>query len=182
IVPDPVDLYFKGLAPGEIPLHFHVAKESLALRSIVGLVDNKEKVKAILDPSSQIITMSEGVCLSLGVTFDPMVRVQMQSANKTVDLTLSLACNVPFQVGSITLYLQRHVVCNPAYDILLGWPFDIDMHRHMMRPAEMRPKARHNHKGNITITITDPNSDLVATILTYPQGKPHFLSGSFHSE
>ncbi|KZT28656.1 hypothetical protein NEOLEDRAFT_1058123, partial [Neolentinus lepideus HHB14362 ss-1] len=91
IVPDPVDQYFKGLAPGEIPLHFHVAKESLALRSIVGLVDNKEKVEAILDPGSQIIAMSEGVCLSLGVAFDPTVRVQMQSANKTVDLTLGLA-------------------------------------------------------------------------------------------
>ncbi|KZT18876.1 hypothetical protein NEOLEDRAFT_1189343, partial [Neolentinus lepideus HHB14362 ss-1] len=82
IVPDPVDQYFKGLAPGEIPLHFHVVKESLALHSIVGLVDNKEKVEAILDPGSQIIAMSEGVCLSLGVAFDPMVRVQMQSATQ----------------------------------------------------------------------------------------------------
>ncbi|KZT20185.1 hypothetical protein NEOLEDRAFT_1182711 [Neolentinus lepideus HHB14362 ss-1] len=128
IVPDPVDQYFKGLAPGEIPLHFHVAKESLALRSIVGLVDNKEKVEAILNPGSQIIAMSEGVCLSLGVAFDPTVRVQMQSANKTVDLTLGLACNVPFQAGSITLYLQMHVVCDPAYDILLGRPFDVLTH------------------------------------------------------
>ncbi|KZT22797.1 hypothetical protein NEOLEDRAFT_1180548 [Neolentinus lepideus HHB14362 ss-1] len=125
IVPDPVDQYFKGLAPGKILLHFHVVKESLALRSIVSLVDNKEKVEAILDPGSQIIAMSEGVCLSLGIAFDSMVRVQMQSVNKTVDLTLSLAHNVPFQVGSITLYLQMHVVRDPAYDILLGRPFDV---------------------------------------------------------
>ncbi|KZT23489.1 hypothetical protein NEOLEDRAFT_1212939 [Neolentinus lepideus HHB14362 ss-1] len=169
IVPDPVDQYFKGLAPGEIPLHFHVAKESLALHSIVGLVDNKEKVEAILDPSSQIIAMSEGVCLSLGVAFDPTVRVQMQSANKTVDLTLGLACNVSFQVGSITLYLQMHVVRDPAYDILLGQPFDV----------LTQSNIQNFFNETQTITITDPNSDLVVTIPTYPRGKPRFLGGSF---
>ncbi|KZT24730.1 hypothetical protein NEOLEDRAFT_1066922 [Neolentinus lepideus HHB14362 ss-1] len=172
IVPNLVDQYFKGLAPGEIPLHFHVVKESLALHSIVSLVDNKEKVEAILDPSSQIIAMSEGVCLSLGIAFDPMVRVQMQSANKTVNLTLGLVHNVPFQVGSITLYLQMHVVRDPAYDILLGQPFNVLMQSNIQNFFnEMQ-----------TITITDPNSDLVATIPTYPRGKPHFLSGSFCSE
>ncbi|KZT23215.1 hypothetical protein NEOLEDRAFT_1213495 [Neolentinus lepideus HHB14362 ss-1] len=158
IVPDPVDQYFKGLVPGEIPLHFHVAKESLALHSIVGLVDNKEKVEAILDHGSQIIAMSEGVCLSLGVAFDPTVRVQMQSANKTVDLTLGLVRNVPFQAGSITLYLQMHVVRDPAYDILLGRPFNV----------LMQSNTRNFFNETQTITITDPNSDLVATIPTYP--------------
>ncbi|KZT19887.1 hypothetical protein NEOLEDRAFT_1076942 [Neolentinus lepideus HHB14362 ss-1] len=172
MVPDPVDQYFKGLAPGEIPLHFHVAKESLALRSIVGLVDNKEKVEAILDPGSQIIAMSEGVCLSLGVAFDPMVRVQMQSANKMVDLTLSLARNVPFQVGFITLYLQMHVVCDPTYDILLGRPFDV----------LTQSNIRNFFNKTQTITITDPNSNLVATIPTYPRGKPRFLGRSFCGE
>ncbi|KZT23213.1 hypothetical protein NEOLEDRAFT_1069815 [Neolentinus lepideus HHB14362 ss-1] len=172
VVPDPVDQYFKGLAPGEIPLHFHVAKESLALRSIVGLVDNKEKVEAILDPGSQIIAMSEGVCLSLGVAFDPTIRVQMQSANKTVDLTLGLVRNVPFQAGSITLYLQMHVVRDPAYDILLGRPFDV----------LTQSNIRNFFNETQTITITDPNSDLVATIPTYPRGKPRFLGGSFRGE
>ncbi|KZT22552.1 hypothetical protein NEOLEDRAFT_1071155 [Neolentinus lepideus HHB14362 ss-1] len=172
IVPDPVDQYFKGLVPGEIPLHFHVAKESLALHSIVGLVDNKEKVEAILDPGSQIIAMSEGVCLSLRVAFDPMVKVQMQSANKMVDLTLGLARNVPFQAGSITLYLQMHVVRDPAYDILLGRPFDV----------LTQSNIRNFFNETQTITITDPNSDLVVTIPTYPRGKPRFLSGSFRSE
>ncbi|KZT21243.1 hypothetical protein NEOLEDRAFT_1181871 [Neolentinus lepideus HHB14362 ss-1] len=158
IVPDPVDQYFKGLAPGKIPLHFHVAKESLVLCSIVSLVDNKEKVKAILDPGSQIIAMSEGVCLSLGVAFNPMVRVQMQSTNKTVDLTLSLAHNVLFQAGSITLYLQMHVVHDPAYNILLGQPFDV----------LTQSNIRNFFNETQTITITDPNSDLVVTIPTYP--------------
>ena len=38
---------------------------------------------------------------------------------------LPIACNVPLWIGDITLYIQIHIICNPAYNILLGWPFDI---------------------------------------------------------
>ncbi|OBZ73256.1 hypothetical protein A0H81_06725, partial [Grifola frondosa] len=71
-----------------------VAKESHALRSINGLVDNKEDVEGIIDPGSQIISMSEE--------------------------SLGLVRNVPFQVSDIVLYLQIHVIRQAAYDILLG--------------------------------------------------------------
>ncbi|TFK46465.1 hypothetical protein OE88DRAFT_1739356 [Heliocybe sulcata] len=172
IIPDPFETYLKGLAPGEIPLHFHVAKESHALHSIVGLIDNKEKVEAILDPGSQIIAVSENVCLALGLAFDPLVKVQMQSANKTVDLTLGLARNIPFQAGSITLYLQMHVVRDPAYNILLGCPFDI----------LTQSNVKNFFNATQTITISNPNSELVATIPTYPRGKPRFLGNTFRGE
>ena len=44
----------------------------------------------------------------------------MQLANREVDKTLGLARNVPILVRDITLYIQFHIVQNPAYDVLLG--------------------------------------------------------------
>jgi len=64
--------------------------------------------------------MSEDVCHELALPYDPTIVLHMQSANGTVDPSLSLARNVPFLVGDLTLYMQVHVIRNLAYDILLG--------------------------------------------------------------
>ena len=55
--------------------------------------------------------------------YDPAIKLNMQSANGTRDWSLGLARNVPFTIGTITLYLQVHIIDSPAYDILLGRPF-----------------------------------------------------------
>ncbi|EPQ57916.1 hypothetical protein GLOTRDRAFT_126409 [Gloeophyllum trabeum ATCC 11539] len=47
VVPDPYEIYLRSLGPGETPKQLVVAKESHALRSIMGLIDNQEKVEAI---------------------------------------------------------------------------------------------------------------------------------------
>ena len=75
VVEDPVDRYYRTLAPGEVPDpdKIIVAKESHALRSIVPLIDNQLKVESILDPGSQIIAMSEDVCHELSLACDPTV-------------------------------------------------------------------------------------------------------------
>ncbi|OBZ79587.1 hypothetical protein A0H81_01077 [Grifola frondosa] len=72
VVPDPYETYLRGLKPGETPEVLTVAKESHALRSINGLVDNKEDVEGIIDPGSQIISMSEEVCHALGLIYRQM--------------------------------------------------------------------------------------------------------------
>ena len=72
----------------------------------------------------------------------------MQSANGEVDRSLGLVRNVPIQIGDITLYVQIHVICNPAYDILLGRPFDI------LTESVVRNFANEDQ----TITIRNPNS------------------------
>ncbi|EPQ50160.1 hypothetical protein GLOTRDRAFT_23852, partial [Gloeophyllum trabeum ATCC 11539] len=160
VVPDPYEIYLRSLGPGETPKQLVVAKESHALRSIMGLIDNQEKVEAILDPGSQIVAMSEAVCHSLGLQYDPTIQLQMQSANKTIDMSLGLAHNIPFQVGDITVYLQIHVIRDPAYDILLGRPFDV-----------LTESCIKNFKNeDQTITINDPNSGIVSTIPTFPRG------------
>ncbi|KNZ77871.1 hypothetical protein J132_03147 [Termitomyces sp. J132] len=89
------------------------------------LIDNKEEVKCIHNSGSQIISMSTEIASNLGLFYDPNIVLNMQSANGTLDRSLGLAHNVPCTIGSIMVYLQIHVLWSPAYDILLGHPFDV---------------------------------------------------------
>ncbi|ETW76593.1 hypothetical protein HETIRDRAFT_455118 [Heterobasidion irregulare TC 32-1] len=69
--------------------------------------------------------MLEGICNKLVLIYDPEIVLNMQSANGEIDQSLGLARNIPFLIGDITLYLQVHIIRNPAYDVLLSRPFDI---------------------------------------------------------
>jgi len=162
VLEDPIEKYYKSLGPDEEPdaEKINIAKESSALRSILPLVDNQLKVEAILDPGCQIVAMSEDVCHELGIAYDPKIVLNMQSANGTVDPSLGLARNVAFLIGHLTFYMQVHVIRNPAYDILLGRPFDV----------LTQSVVRNFSNEDQTITIHDPNSDQVATLPTIPRG------------
>ena len=167
IAGDPYDEYYRTLPAGQAPdrSKLVVAKESYALRAVVPLVNNHLKVESILDPGCQIIAMSEDVCHELALAYDPSVVLHMESANGSVDPSLGLARNVPFLVGSITVYLQVHVIRSPAYDILLGRPFDV-----------LTESIVRNFKNeDQTITLHDPNSGQVATIPTIGRGPPRIL-------
>ncbi|OSX58547.1 hypothetical protein POSPLADRAFT_1060418 [Postia placenta MAD-698-R-SB12] len=85
IVPNPYETYLKHIPHGEHPAEFTVARDSNAIRSIIALIDNKEQIECIVDPGSQIATMSEEVCLGLNLLFDPTIQLNMQSANGEVD-------------------------------------------------------------------------------------------------
>ena len=106
--------------------------------------------------------MAEEVCFDLGLTYDPTVILNMQSANGEVDQSLGLARNVPIGVGEITLYIQIHIIRSPTYDILLGQPFDI------LTESVVRNFANEEQ----TVTIFDPNSGRRATVPTSPRGRP----------
>ena len=82
-------------------------------------------VESVVDPGSSIIAMSEEVCHKLGLAYDPSIHIPLQSANSGIDYSLGLAQNMPCEVSSTTLYMQIHIICDPAYDILLAWPFNI---------------------------------------------------------
>ena len=84
----------------------------------------------------------------------------MQLANHEVDETLGLAQNMPILIGDIMLYVQFHIVRNPAYDVLLGRPFDI----------LCESIVRNYSNEDQTITIHDPNSGRIATVPTFPRG------------
>lgn len=161
IVPDPYETYLKHVPHGEYPAEFTVARDSNAIRSIIALIDNKEQIECIVDPGSQIVAMSEEICLGLNLLFDPTIQLNMQSANGEVDRSLGLIRNVPFRIGEIVLYLQAHVIRNAAYDILLGRPFDV------LTQSVVKNFADENQ----TITILCPNTGETVTIPTYARGR-----------
>jgi hypothetical protein len=125
IVSDPVMQYFNTLAPGEEPKSVIVAAESHALRTVYPLINGVGEVESLLDPGSQIVSMSKSVATMLQVVWNMDIVVHMESANKSLERTLGLAKNVPFLFGTIIVYLQVHVLGNAAYEVLLGRPFDI---------------------------------------------------------
>ena len=162
IIPDPIEAYLISLRPGEDPDPdmLTVAITTAAIRSIFALVDNSQKRECNLDPGCAIISMSEKTCHELALVYDPSIKIHMRSANGSLDSSLGLARNVPFQIGDITIYLQAHIVRNTAYSILLGRPFDI------LTESVVRNYSNQDQ----TITITDPNSGRQVTVPTFPKG------------
>ena len=132
------------------------AKESHVLQAIHMELADKAQVECILNPGSMIIAMSDTVSHQLGIPYNPEIKLQMQSANSKYDSTLSLARDMPFKFNDIMLLIQCHIVQSPAYDILMGQPFNILM-----------SSVMHNYdNAEQTITITNPNSGKVYTIPT----------------
>jgi hypothetical protein len=162
VVPDLFESYYNSLGPGETPNidRLTVAKESTAIRSIFALVDASQKKECTVDPGCQVIAMSETACHSLALAYDPRIRLHMESANGTFDWSLGLARNIPFLIGTITLYLQVHIIRSPSYEILLGRPFDV------LTESIVRNYSNEDQ----TITITDPNTGAKSTIPTFARG------------
>ncbi|KAF7372228.1 hypothetical protein MVEN_00082300 [Mycena venus] len=159
IIPDPYAIFYSS---GTVPDDLIVSLESSAIHSILPIIDNCQQIECIVDSGSQINAMSEAVCHELALLYDPHVILQMQSANGTVTPSLGLARNVPFRVGDITLCLQVHIVRNPAYDVLLGHPFEV------LTQSVVRNFANEDQ----TITICDPNTGKLTTVPTVPRGPP----------
>ena len=106
--------------------------------------------------------MALDVAMTLRVSWDPRYTINLQSANKGVERTLGLARNVPFLFGEATVYLQVHIVRDPAYKVLLGRPFD----------ALTESQVQNFADGGQVITVTDPNTGKQCTVPTHERGKP----------
>ena len=72
------------------------------------------------------------------------------------------------QIGEITLYVQIHIIRKPAYDILLGRPFDI------LTESVVRNFANEDQ----TLTIRDPNSGQRVTVPTIAHSRPRYATPS----
>jgi len=161
VMKDPYEQYLEELAPGERAKTLIVARESQFLKSVYPLINGKGKAETLLDSGSQIVSISQAMAEKLSLTWDPDIIINMQSANKQIEKTRGLARNVPFLFGDMTLYLQVHVMAQPAYDVLLGKPFEV--------LTESNVKTRKD--GSVELTITDPNSGRKLVIPTYDRGK-----------
>ena len=99
--------------------------------------------------------MSEAMCHVLALIYNLCIRLHMQLANREVDETLGLAHNMPILVRDITLYIQFHIVCNLAYNVLLGRPFDI----------LVESIVQNYSNKDQTIMIHDLNSGRIVTVI-----------------
>ncbi|EDR07505.1 uncharacterized protein LACBIDRAFT_298447 [Laccaria bicolor S238N-H82] len=143
IISDPVAQYLQSLGPSEKPKQIYVAKESHVLQTVFPVINRMGQIECLLDAGSQIIAMDVEVAKKLAISWDPDIKIQMQSANRTVEQTLGLAKNVPFIFGTITVYLQVHIITDPNY----------------------------KDRGQ-TLIIVDPNSTQQRVLPTHERGRP----------
>lgn len=160
IVDDPVLQYLDSLPQGSEPKQIVVAKDSQSLRSVFPFINGTKSEESVTDGGSQIISMAETTAKELGVMWDPDIRIHMQSANGQLEMTLGLARNIPFEFGKIKVYLQVHIISNPAYKVLLGRPFDVLTESVVQNTSD----------GGQIITIKDPNTGQRCTIPTFTRG------------
>lgn len=162
VATDPYEDHIRSLPPGAPPpiAYTVVADESVHLRCVFPVVEGEMPVECVVDPGCQIIAMNELIANQLGLQYDPTIILHMQSANGSMDNSLGLARDVAFRFGDITIYLQVHILRNPAYDVLLGRPFD----------TLTESVIKNFRNEDTSITITCPNSNRKATIPTKPRG------------
>lgn len=157
---DPVLQYLNSLGENEAPRQIFAnmvdpakGTDSAPLRVVYPLIQGHGQAEAILDGGSQIVSMSLATAIELGLIWDPDINIFMQSANGQVEKTVGLARNVAFRFGELTVYLQVHVIRDPAYKVLLGRPFDILT------------------ASNVQIlTLTDPVTKKRCTLPTFERG------------
>ncbi|KAJ7656576.1 hypothetical protein B0H17DRAFT_1163367 [Mycena rosella] len=147
-------LYEAGVSPN--PGELAVAVDSCAIRSVVPIIDNQQRIECIYDTGSQIVAISEAVCNELQLPYNLRITINMESANGSISPSLGLARN---------LILVRA----PAYDVLLGRPFD----------QLTESKVVNSANGDQTITIIDRNTGLEQTIPTVPRGRARERSQNF---
>jgi hypothetical protein len=173
IIGDPVSQYLAALKPGEKRRVAIVARESQGLRAIYPLINAVGEVESLLDSGSQIISMARAVAQNLEISWDPDITIDMESANRSIKKTLGLAKNVPINCSGITVYLQVHIMSNPAYRVLLGRPFD----------TITESLVKNERDGSQTLMLTDPNTGERCQMHTYERGKvPEILKRAVKSD
>ncbi|KAE9389486.1 hypothetical protein BT96DRAFT_834828 [Gymnopus androsaceus JB14] len=131
--------------------------ESSSIRGLNALIGERA-VHCVADSGCSIVAMSDATSNVLGLSFDPKRRIPLQSANGKTDWTLGVAKDVPFRFGDIISFLQVHIIESPAYDVLLGRPFEV----------LTQARVQNFLSGDQHYTLTDPNTNKVVTIPTIP--------------
>jgi hypothetical protein len=160
VAQDPYLQYLENLSPEERPKQVYVARESAPLQVVYPMINRVSSLESVLDSGSQIVSMSLASAKTLGLVWDPGLRIFMESANKSMEESVGMARNVQFKWGTLAVYLQVHIIKNPAYEVLLGRPFDLLTRSHVENSGD----------GGQVITITDPNSGKKCAIPTFDRG------------
>lgn len=172
VISDPYLQYLEALPDGEKPKQVVMATDSQSLRVIYPMINGRKELESVLDSGSQIVSMSELEAMRLGLTWDPDIVIHMQSANKQLEKTLGLAKDVAFRFNDLTVYLQVHILRNPAYKVLLGRPFDV------LTESEIKNKK----DGSQMITIRCPNTGTRMVVPTFTRGLPPVITKHLDGE
>ncbi|KIY60762.1 hypothetical protein CYLTODRAFT_483110 [Cylindrobasidium torrendii FP15055 ss-10] len=70
--------------------------ESAALRTLHPQIEESGKGECLLDSGSMICSISYTECQKRNIAYDPEFRIDMESANGSIERTLGLARNVEF--------------------------------------------------------------------------------------
>lgn len=100
-----------------------VASQSLPLRIVHLTFAHGIEPECILDSGAQIVAMRKDIWEQLGVPLAPHKAMSMESANAETNMTMGLIENLPVKIGSVTLFLQVHVIESAPFEVLLGRPF-----------------------------------------------------------
>jgi hypothetical protein len=160
ICQDPVLQYLATLPDTEQPRQLYAGVMSAPLRTLRPRCAGKEWIESVVDGGSQIVSMALNTAERLSLTWDPSIKIVMQSANGQLKTSAGLARNVPFEFDEIIVYLQVHIIDQDAYEILLGRPFEI--------LTELQVSNKRD--GSQTITLSDPGSSKKCTMPTYVRG------------
>lgn len=160
ICPDPVEAFLVENS-GAVVKGMTVAEPTEKIRVFYPLVNRQKEEEAVIDEGSQVCSASESAALDLGISWDPALKIGLQSSNKSVATTSGMARNVPFDCGNgVVAFVQLHIVKDAAYKLLLGRPF-LSV---MTANSASRPNGMH------TLALTDPNNAQQIVIPTYPRG------------
>ncbi|PBK91033.1 hypothetical protein ARMGADRAFT_933394 [Armillaria gallica] len=162
IISDPIVQYMESILEGEKPRTVVViASSSQSLRSVYLLVSRRKKSECLCNSRSQIMSCSANLAKQMGWEYDPDIYILMESVNRGVEKSLGLVKNVAFLFGEVTVYLQVHVLANPAYDLLLGRPFD----------TLTSSEVKNSSDGDQTMILMDPNTKKRTLVHTYSRGQ-----------
>lgn len=159
VVPDPILQYLESLPADMEPKQIFVGPSSAPLRVVYAAINGQGEVACIIDTGSQIVSMSLAAAKEAKLSWDPSIRIYMESATGSLARSLGLARNVPYKFGEVTIYLQVHVLEKPAYDVLLGRPFDIVTESNVQTSFD----------GSQILTLKDLNTGKKCSMPTYPR-------------
>lgn len=161
LVSDPISQYLESIPPEDRHRVVIAARDVEGLRTIFPDINKKGSKESVLDPGSQVVSMSKKAAAEVGMGWDGSLTMGMEGCHGDVESTLGIARNVPFEIGGITLILQVHIVDKAPYEVLLGRPFDVLGRTIVTNSAD----------GDQLITITDPVSGQKLTFPTFERGK-----------
>ena len=160
VASDPVLQYLAENKGVELPTLI-VGKSTEPLRAVYATINSVGQEECLIDGGSMLVSMAKKVAIQLGLTWDPSLRIEMESASNHTEQTLGMARNTCFTIGGLKFFLQVHIFENPPYRVLLGKPFET-LARTVIQTYE---------DGSSEVVLTDPNTKRIAVVPTYKRGE-----------